>query len=376
MKEVIIIDHEQFTNRRREVFLIEELRAQGVSVKVWDISQYLFPEVYIVDALHTEYHNEIKSFSELEESLKRCNITNTVFIVECFQNWSNRHIFKLLSDYNCLMIKIDFYANTNIAEPGINKIKRLFSKDFFNVLIRRFMMHMYDIYKHINGISDYRYILSSSKLSNRTHNINHPDYDLFHKLKSVNSFAYKYAVFCDIYFPDHPDLKSLVKVEKLPDANKYRSSLNKYFTYIESQYQLKVIIAAHPKSEYKGGEFEGRPIIKYRTNELIKYCDMVILHDSNSISFPVLADKPIVFITNNSYNSIKECKIRIAALASLLGLCSYNIDSVDYSKICCNKLNSKIRKDYIYTYLTSKQTEHTHNVEILLTFLKKLSNES
>ena len=375
MREVVIIDHEQFTKRRREIFLIEELRAKGVAVTVWDLSKFLFPDVHIVDALHTEYHKEIRSLSQLENSIKQCDISNTAFIVECFQNWSNRKIFKLLSDNGCQMIKIDFYANSVIAEPRKNKIKRLFTEDFFNTLRRKFMGYVYDVYKRVNVISDYRYILSSSELSNRTHNINHPDYDLFHKLKAVDSLAYKYAVFCDNYFPEHPDLKSLAKVDKLPDANEYRSSLNKFFTYIEDQYHLKVVIAAHPKSEYRGDEFEGRTIIKYKTNELIKHSEMVLLHSSNSISFAVLADKPIVFITNESYNSMKRNEIRIAALASLLGLSYYNIDRVVYSKISCSKLTPSARKDYIYTYLTSEQTEHMCNVDILFTFLSNLSNE-
>ena len=228
----------------------------------------------------------------------------------------------------------------------------------------------------MKGTSDYHHIFSSSELSNRTHKINHPDFDLYNKLQVVDLLAYRYAVFCDNYFPDHPDFKSIDKVEKLPDANEYRSSLNRFFTYIEQLYQLKVVIAAHPKSEYKGDEFEGRAIIKYKTNELIKHSEMVFIHSSNSISFAVLADKPIVFITNESYSSMKQNQIRIAALASLLGLSYYNIDRVDYSNIYCYKLTSQIRKDYIYTYLTSEQTEHMCNEEILLTFLRNISNES
>ena len=42
--------------------------------------------------------------------------------------------------------------------------------------------------------------------------------------------------------------------------------MNSFFNMIENN-GLKVIIAAHPKSDYKINPFEGREIYKYKTNE-------------------------------------------------------------------------------------------------------------
>ena len=66
--------------------------------------------------------------------------------------------------------------------------------------------------------------------------------------------------------------------------------MNSFFNMIENN-GLKVIIAAHPKSDYKINPFEGREIYKYKTNELVKNSTFTMAHMSSSINFSVLHNK-------------------------------------------------------------------------------------
>lgn len=67
---------------------------------------------------------------------------------------------------------------------------------------------------------------------------------------------------------------------------------------------MPIIIAAHPKSNYVNGEFGNRRIIKYQTKNLIIYADRVILQLCNTISWVTLANKPLIFVTTDDYDSL------------------------------------------------------------------------
>ena len=80
------------------------------------------------------------------------------------------------------------------------------------------------------------------------------------------------------------------------DPERYFSSLNVYFARLEAVLGIRVVIAAHPKANYQATRFDGRTIIAGRTPELVRDADLVISHHSTSISYAVLAEKPIVFV--------------------------------------------------------------------------------
>ena len=64
----------------------------------------------------------------------------------------------------------------------------------------------------------------------------------------------------------------------------------------ELEFNLKVIIAAHPKSKYSKDVFGGREIYYDRTPELSINSKFIIAHHSTAISYAVLGYKPIIFI--------------------------------------------------------------------------------
>lgn len=374
MRDIIIIGHEPLTKKNKSCFFINEYIDKGLSVEYWDASVLFYPGMYLNDEIQESYIKKFDTLQLIENQLKCINVSKFIFIIEVNENWDNRRFFKLLNKYNCYTIYIDMYGNSILPIPLHDRIYKLFTKNFFTSLNNLLKRIIYKLYKKYFHIKSFQKVFTSSEIIYHTDKINHPDYEEFKKLEinKTNIFLQnQYIVFIDTYYPYHPDLKHIYKIKE-SDGRKYQQTINSLFTFLEKKYKIPVIIAAHPKAEYNGDEFDGRKIIKYKTNELIFSSKIVILHASNAISYVVLGNKSPVFITTDDYNSSPILSKRIKALANILGKEVYNIDTCNFQLIKISKIKNYYRYGYIYNYLTSKETEDKRNIDILLSFYHSL----
>jgi len=131
------------------------------------------------------------------------------------------------------------------------------------------------------------------------------DYDIYLKLKNSNEpyGETKTAVFLDEYVPFHPDYLHLVNKPPIT-PEKYYPPLLEFFRFVEYEYGLKVLIAAHPRSIYEThpNYLKGYEVIRGRTAELVKGADLVLLHSSTAVNFAVLFEKPMVFLNYDPNN--------------------------------------------------------------------------
>ena len=119
----------------------------------------------------------------------------------------------------------------------------------------------------------------------------------------------KYAVFIDEYLPFAHDYVYMgLKSPVTPEG--YYSLLCKFFSRVEKETGFEVVIAAHPSSMYEKypDYFEGRRVIRGKTNSLIRDSEFVLMHFSTSISFVVLYNKPVLFFVTKD---IEKSKIDI-----------------------------------------------------------------
>lgn len=182
------------------------------------------------------------------------------------------------------------------------------------------------------------------------------DYDIFLDIdKKKNVFSEKYIVFVDQNLAFHSDIKFL-KLNQVVSAEKYYKSLELFFQKLESLYGLKLIIAAHPRSNYDlfPNIFSGRDVIKGNTPELIKCCSHVIMHASTSVSFAILWNKPISFVTTDEISD-SFFFINIEMNAKLFSKKIINIDNYNTDEIrqsFNDKLNpelySKYKNEFIF----------------------------
>lgn len=371
-KKVVCINQAPLNPRSKRLSYVDTFLDLGVDFEYWDMTKYFNQSPQKVDSqvASAYYVKELNNLQEVKQAFVRTDCRNSCFFIGVPERWENRKFFKLLKDHGCSVLRSDPCANTMAIEKNTSDyINFLLSPSKIIAFLKRRMLKLYFNHYDIH----YADVFSSSRLSNRTVKINHPDYDDFYRLKKSSDFELptnRYAVFYDSYFPLHPDFKLIHKLKIEVDYQKYLKSMNAFFKAIEEKYDLEVIIAAHPTASYNVSDFEGRKIIKWHTCELTQGAQLVINQSSNSTSFAMLADKPIVFITSDEVEKCDYLSRYISTLSSILGKEKYNIDHVNFDDVEVDRVQPGLRDQYIYTYLTDPETENLTNEDIYAAYVK------
>lgn len=128
-------------------------------------------------------------------------------------------------------------------------------------------------------------------------------YDEYLETKDLPSLYEKeYIVYIDSYEIGHSDYIKSGLPFPVSDVGKHLDRINTLFDEIETAMGCKVIIAAHPKAEYKGDEFAGREIVYYKTDHLIKDARFVIIGGPTTcIGTMVMYEKNYLVIYSSEY---------------------------------------------------------------------------
>lgn len=368
MKNFIIIEHEPLTVRLKKIWNVDALKQKGVHVEYWDLSQYIFPKAVFPNVVEDDCIRRVTNIDEFNKLLSQADIAKSVFVLEIFPKWDNRNIILLLNKYRCYCVKIDLYANAVLYTPLLNRIIARIKAITPQKIVKK--LSWIFLCKKVS-IRLYEKVLSSSKIVSPDVMINHPDYEEYvWGEKKVPNVSVPYTVFIDSYFPLHPDILNLTSKKGI-SATEYRDLMKRFFDYWEEKYSTPVVIAAHPKSKYKGDEFGHRTIIKGKTPLLIENARMVITHESASLSYITLSDKPFVVVYPGSYKKCPAQYRYVNGLAKTCGKVAYNLNDCNWDDICVSPLDKEHRDAYIYTYLTSKKTQDRKNVDIWMDALLK-----
>ncbi|WP_304708932.1 hypothetical protein [uncultured Rikenella sp.] len=377
MKNIVIIDHEPLTVRKKEAWHIEKLQQAGFNVYFWDVSQYIHPGMTIVDTLDEPYVVCLDTYQTVESQLALTNIPQTIFIVEVPENWNTRLLFRLLSASNCYTIRIELYASIYMDNSSIRGWRKLMTAPWvlYEMKLRELWSGFrYRIYKQKHGIKAYNLQISSHNTPATDVLINHPDWENYKSDIAIHSeplFSEPYIVFLDEYYPLHPDLHFFTK-ERVGDVQRYRQSIIAFFDNYEKLHAVKIVIAAHPKADYQPGDFGNRPIIKYQTNALIRHAHGVFLHCSAAVAYAIMLDRPIAFFTNNEYNRTATRVYFQTKMADNFQYPVWNIDQDPLEKIKPMKTIPTVREQYIYGNLTSPDIENRRTADILIETFKTL----
>jgi len=131
------------------------------------------------------------------------------------------------------------------------------------------------------------------------------DYYLFKSAQAKNregcqtNEITRFVLFIDDCLPYASDWK-LLNIEPPVVAASYYLSILKFFERIEKDFNLPVVIAAHPNGaeiHNYGNNFGGRQVISGQVNALVLESSLVLTHASTATSFAILARKPIIIIT-------------------------------------------------------------------------------
>ena len=182
-----------------------------------------------------------------------------------------------------------------------------------------------------------------------------------------------YAVFLANSGPKYPTDSHLYKTKVTESVKNWYGGLNRFFNNLENKFDLKVIIATHPKAKFekKIPYLGNRRAYKNSAMELVKNCKYVITHQSTSLSYATIYKKPIFFIYTNETKKnpgvFKYNKFLSKLLVGkLINMNNYSKNDINHFKI--NNLKTKYN-NYIKNYLTSRLDKKA-NFEIITSLIK------
>ena len=125
---------------------------------------------------------------------------------------------------------------------------------------------------------------------------------------------------------------------------------------LKNQFDIDIVIAAHPKSSYSSNPFNGREIFVNRTCDLVKDCEFVVAHTSTSVHFAVLFEKPVIFTYTNDIRKLSKGYFfnSLKLNADILNAAFYNMDEVREHEVLFPRINLKKYRKYKYDYFVSK----------------------
>lgn len=179
------------------------------------------------------------------------------------------------------------------------------------------------------------------------------DYDEYLLARSrPNETDERMCVFLDEYVPLHPD-NTAANLSRVP-MERYYEQMREFFDHVEKNCGMRVVIAAHPRSHYEElpGIFGERPVIRGKTVDLVKNAGFVIAHQSMSLNFAVLFEKPLIFVVTDDYLRHLAEDPHPEWLAKFFGKKLHNIDegvSIDFAdeSYVDKDAYRKYRNDYI-----------------------------
>lgn len=335
---------------------VEILIRCGFQVTIWDITHVIHPT--ILDRIHNDNpvsSSQCMQFDTKQDLIASLSKIPSDTIVNCFTGYrfQTHFIFRELSRNGipyCIPQMITFPLPRN-ADPGVTlgpfgRIATLWQKLLLtkpkhlmtDVLTRVYQRHYRKFgvraarFALLTGEKSFDFIrdpIDENTLPIWAHAL---DYDLFLQLKDRNVTADPtFAVYIDEYFPLHSDLAYLDTPCPVP-AEEYYRKLRVFFEFVEKTLQVRIVIAAHPKSDYLSQPdfFAGRSIIKGRTAELVQEASFVLTHMSTAVNFAILFRKPIIFMTMDKFEEATEGRLvigpYIGSIARALNTQPVNID--------------------------------------------------
>ena len=366
MNSIIVVYPYRFLKNHSIRFELDQLN-KYVNVIVWDLGGLLNPffiqksesKDFYSDSYKYIHINTFKSFFYELNKLKGSVLFFQVVRVINFKTWL---IFNLIGLSRHRFIVFD---NSGIRFLDSRKKLRNRSLEYKN-LLRKSSTITPDYYLSSGSSSSSEHLKYNSK---KIQSIKGSSWEYSNSLLSNSKriVSHKYAVLIDGAGPRFKD--DLVLQEdsktKLTSGEWYPSLVN-FLNQIESTCNIKVVIAAHPKSNYNKfpKEFDYRPVYYGVTKELVKSSEFIITRQSTASSFAVIYDKPIVHIYSNQSLEDKEAMDNIISANNTYSGTLVNIDEanfdIDFFKNI--KVNNKIYTSIISEYLSSSNNKPNYQL--------------
>lgn len=366
IKLVLILQFE-FTQHLADFFCVDAL-AEAFDLEYWDCSDVAYLGSHYKNKLEKEYVHKIKSLRELRKNLNRLP-QDTIISLDVHFVPQNYRFHKILSSHFNKINFIDFYTNfpdrsepvkptqtlTNVATSlKPNRFKKfkdwVYRSDFMRMAVQclkypnqRKTLFMDYYFKKERAL--YKIYIISAAVGEKYH-INHPDVDKYYRQNTMNEGGY--IVYIDQNFPYHPEIRAYSSALDIDEiAHRHFDVLNAYFDKIEKKYGMPIVIAAHPTNE--NNCYGHRKVEHYNTSELVANSNAVLMHSSNSLSYVMVYDKPVLMLIDDAIRKVPYFCNPIINTSASYGIKMVDMDRVEdgdfeFTKIPCDKRGQYISK--------------------------------
>jgi hypothetical protein len=127
---------------------------------------------------------------------------------------------------------------------------------------------------------------------------------LWHKEKPIVNK--KYIVFVEENVSVSPDSFLQGTANPAHDIEGYYKRINDVLEKVENWKNLKVVIGASGKYDYKANPFKNRQIIYKKTSNLIQHSELVLGHRSSGLEQAIVDYKPVLILKDQGFNNLKN----------------------------------------------------------------------
>lgn len=330
----------------KSYYVLDAFKEKGYRIELIDVSPFLNKEAYkkVKMGLMNYEENHIhlcKNYKEVFEVLNTLSENAYVFDSTGW-NLSHYPIYRYLCKCN---IKYGYMILNSCYEvvaqaSGIKRIKEFVKNISFKRLMNAIFVRLpksmfpnlacsYVINNSPDEIENYKKrFYCDKKTKFLVVHSNLYEEALSHK-DEARIVKKNYCVWLDTYFPYHPDLEGRQGIT----PEDYYGALRRFFIWIRKNYNLEVVVAAHPRSNYElhSDAYEGFQVIKFNTCLLVRDAEFVLSDISSSFLYAIVYKKPIVFLSQNFIKREFPFQYRmINMFANEIGKKPINIDEMDY----------------------------------------------
>jgi hypothetical protein len=296
MKKKIIFIANDFWLDSDEKWGINLFKENGYEVELWRIGAITLNFSVFEELKFTCTLRNIKTWKEYYRLIIRQKIKQTIFLF--FGSYSSLHIsmaiIRILGGKYCI---VDF-GSANNTRNAILTEKRIYGTE----------KHWMDFFMPNYSFLGSRHNISSM---NSRYQINHGnniylhtyDYDVFLKNKHYGSniidIKQPYILFIDQNFFDHKDQINASMKKWIPNEDIFIEEMRRFLEEVERQFEMPIVVAAHPVTSKKIKEIYGnRQIVYGNTCAYTANAEMVISSSSGAMGYAVIYQKPILLYNN------------------------------------------------------------------------------
>lgn len=335
-KKLIVINSLFYDNRIFEMFKFDEyLENDHIEVEFWSLSfidqeelkknnseLFIAKEKEENDLIQTKSNinfKKINNFYDLILNLKKLKKNTFIFDITLIstRNPIYNYLYKF---YGAKLVYHGTSSNVSVIDLNAKDILFLFKKNPYEwpLLIKKAFIFVFkNIYKRIfkprvdiffyNGTYEKNF---AKKISKKIVSLHSSDYEKYSEEKKINErlISQNFILFLDMGYPKPEDI-NFTSERVATNEDDYKKSMLNLFDYIVKLFpNKKIVVALHPKS--KKQNFYGYESYKNLTPKLIKECSFVLSHNSLSLQFAALWNKPSFLLYNNDmikkFNTAKE----------------------------------------------------------------------